>query len=121
MIEEREFEGVASSVSRARSFAVAAAEADARTSDVLRLVVSELATNAVLHAGSRFTVRVISGRDLLRVEVADGSAVIPTPRPHGPRAITGRGLSIVEQMAARWGVIPEIWGKRVWFELAPSV
>jgi len=119
VIEEREFEGVASSVSRARSFAVAASGADARTADVLRLVVSELATNAVLHAGSAFTVRVIRARDLLRVEIADHCVELPTPRQHSPRAVTGRGLSIVEQMVARWGVIPEVWGKRVWFELRP--
>lgn len=121
MIVEREFDCAASSVGRARSFVVAAAAADDHTSDVLRLVVSELATNAVLHAKSAFCVRVISDDRLVRVEVVDESPELPTRRRFDPSAASGRGLAIIEKVAARWGVTPEGSGKQVWVELAAPV
>ena len=85
--------------------------------DVALLLVSELVTNAVLHAGTDIgvVVQVLGGR--LRVAVTDGSPQdVLTGR--GPRgAERGRGLLLVERLADGWGVERRPDGKGVWFEL----
>lgn len=79
------------------------------------LVVSELATNAVLHAHSAFTVMVVrDARGSVRIEVVDGSAKLPLRRSSGPGATTGRGLSIIQGLASDWGSERIENGKRVW-------
>jgi hypothetical protein len=85
--------------------------------DAALLAVSELVTNAVLHArsGPVVTVRLENGR--LRVEVKDESAVTPSRKRYGPEAGTGRGLMLVESVAAAWGCDTAPGGKSVWFEL----
>ena len=106
-----------------------AAEARRFTVDVLRqwgvadlidtatLLVSELVTNAVLHARSKIVVRVDVDGHRLRVEVRDDTANTPQVRPYGAHATTGRGLLLVETLATRWGFKPQGAGKAVWFEL----
>ena len=85
------------------------------------LVVSELAANAALHAGTPFTITVDSGEDrTVRVEVSDGSRRLPQQRAYGPQATTGRGLRLVEDIAASWGVIDRDGGKTVWVVLDES-
>ncbi|MEY2420931.1 MAG: hypothetical protein QOI95_998 [Acidimicrobiaceae bacterium] len=89
-----------------------------RKSDAL-LVVSELATNAVLHARSDFLVVVREAPDMLGIAVADDYADVPatkTPSPHQPG---GRGMRIVQALARMWGVehVPGD-GKVVWVRLA---
>jgi DNA-binding NarL/FixJ family response regulator len=86
-------------------------------SDVVQLLVSELVTNAVMHAGSEADVAVILRRDVVRVEVGDRSTDIPTPRRVSPDARSGRGLWLVDQMASAWGVQERPGGKVVWFEV----
>jgi len=81
------------------------------------LLVSELVTNAVLHAGTQIALAVHFGDDRVRVDVADGSPVTPLPRGYGPEATTGRGLSVLDVMAPSWGVHQGDQGKVVWFEL----
>ncbi len=82
------------------------------------LLLSELATNAILHARSDFTVLVRYDGRHLRVEVGDGSRA--EPRLHladvsdGPG---GRGLVLIEHVSVRWGILPTARGKRVWFEV----
>ena len=85
--------------------------------DVARLLVSELATNAVLHARTDMTLVVAVTRGELRVEVHDGSVAPPVQRNYEDEAMTGRGLGLLEQMADRWGVEHGGDGKAVWFEL----
>jgi anti-sigma regulatory factor (Ser/Thr protein kinase) len=125
--QEREFDADTAAIRRAREFAVAAAGADAapqqRTelAERLALVVSELASNAVLHAGTPFTVRVWRGPDRVRVEVMDRSDRLPAPRDHDPTAVSGRGLAIVGTLADRWGVEVVSGGKCVWAELPVQV
>jgi two-component sensor histidine kinase len=86
------------------------------------LLVSELATNAVLHATSAFEVTVTypTRTGTVRVEVADDERSRPTPLNPPPSALHGRGLLLVESLAARWGVrhSRRRVGKTVWFELA---
>jgi anti-sigma regulatory factor (Ser/Thr protein kinase) len=87
-------------------------------SDSALLLVSELVTNAVLHARSRLDLVLQLRDERLRVEVHDGSQAQPTRKYYSPHAGTGRGLMLVEQLAAEWGVEPIAGdGKRVWFEL----
>jgi anti-sigma regulatory factor (Ser/Thr protein kinase) len=86
--------------------------------DASRLLVSELVTNAVLHARTDMTLVIRLLRDGVRVEVTDASPVAPVVRNYEDEAMTGRGLSLVNDLAVRWGVEPEGSGKTVWFELA---
>jgi anti-sigma regulatory factor (Ser/Thr protein kinase) len=109
-----------SSPGRARRF-VRAELADARLDpDLLadvELLVAELASNAVLHARTGFTVAVDQHGEVVRVQVKDGSNQPPIIRPHQPDAVTGRGLILVDRIATRWGVDPNGRGKIVWVEL----
>jgi len=83
------------------------------------LLTSELVTNAVLYAQGRITVRVIPRGKAYRVVVTDGNAQEVRPRHVGLEATSGRGLALVEQLAAAWGVkvSPAGDGKEVWFEV----
>ena len=83
------------------------------------LLLSELVTNAVLHAGTDIDVQVQLDRDILRVEVRDGDPRIPSVRQYSLLSGTGRGLALVAGTAKTWDAeaVPETGGKRVWFEL----
>ncbi len=95
--------------------------------DDARLLVSELVTNAVRHAGltqgDHVVVRVDLHPDRIRVEVADPG---PGFDPDDARAYAdsreglpgGWGLRLVDEVADRWGVEPDDLGSRVWFELS---
>ena len=77
------------------------------------LVCSELATNAVRHAGGATRIDVVHGDRELRFEVHDRSHAVPTVRTDGD-ARGGFGLRIVSQIALRWGWEQTAEGKRVW-------
>ena len=85
----------------------------------LSQLLTEVVTNAVLHAGT--PLRVVLEQDgaagRLRCEVSDGSPVRPRLRHHSAEATTGRGLQLLESVAVSWGVQPLGGGKTVWFEL----
>jgi anti-sigma regulatory factor (Ser/Thr protein kinase) len=85
--------------------------------DDARLVVTELATNAVIHAKSPFSVVVRPHGRGVHLSVRDSSRVSPTVRGEDPRAISGRGLRLVATLAADWGVELTANGKTVWVEL----
>jgi anti-sigma regulatory factor (Ser/Thr protein kinase) len=110
-----------SSVARARRWAretVEGWQADGQEWTVSQLL-TEIVTNAVLHADTRFRVRLEQdlGTRRLRCEVTDTSAVRPRLRHHGAEATTGRGLQMVAELAQGWGVVAMDGGKTVWFEL----
>ena len=107
------------SVGEARRFVGAALHelGAVAVAEVAALLTSELVTNAVVHAGGAIHVRVAGSADTVRVAVEDTSPVHPQPREAGERAVTGRGLNLVEHLALRWGVEPLDAGKVVWFEL----
>jgi anti-sigma regulatory factor (Ser/Thr protein kinase) len=88
--------------------------------DVL-LLVSELVTNACLHAGGPTELALHCTRE--RVEVSDGSGRQPAPRtPHVAARPGGHGLHIVARLAARWGSEWRPAGKTVWLEVtAPGL
>ena len=82
------------------------------------LLVSELATNAVLHARSDFRVMVCARGDRIRVEVGDRNARLPSPATVPPAAYSGRGLMIVQELSMAWGVESHADdGKTIWFEV----
>ena len=84
------------------------------------LLASEVATNAVVHACTPFTVCVVSGPRAVRVGVLDEGPPLPDPLPRLSRTdLTpgGRGLLLVMAMADRWGVDARPRGKTVWFEV----
>lgn len=83
------------------------------------LLLSELATNAVKHARSPFTVVVRYDGHYLRIEVDDASQGRPKlgGRDVGGLRTSGRGLVLVDTVAHRWGTVPTTRGKRVWFDL----
>jgi anti-sigma regulatory factor (Ser/Thr protein kinase) len=92
---------------------------DERFVDAAALLVSELVTNAVIHASSPIDVSV--GHEgihaTLRIEVRDQSLRPVQVRGFDPEAVGGRGLALVEAISDRWGVENDDAGKRVWFEL----
>lgn len=91
---------------------------DGANLDMVVLLVSELVTNVVLHAHSDVEVTICDRGDRTRVEVKDSSSRMPEMRT--PSVTGGRGLSLVEACAARWGIERHIDGKTVWFEVTAS-
>ena len=89
--------------------------------DDAAVVISELATNAVLHARSAFHVSVaVAAGEAIRVAVHDESPDRPSPRGHSVTAATGRGLRMVDALASSWGTVPLPDRKAVWAELADA-
>ncbi|WP_432502838.1 ATP-binding SpoIIE family protein phosphatase [Kineococcus arenarius] len=93
--------------------------------ETAELGVSELVTNAVLHARTAVTVTVrLAPGGQVRIEVADSSEAHVQQRRFGPAAATGRGLRLVESISSAWGVEPlppgRGPGKVVWFQPAPD-
>ncbi|MEV0573909.1 ATP-binding protein [Streptomyces sp. NPDC050392] len=98
-------------------------------SDSVALLVAELASNAVLHGrvpGRDFELRLSYAytTGVVRVEVSDTHEARPdltSVSPPDAEADGGRGLLIVEAIAARWGVKDRVGpGKTVWAETAPG-
>jgi two-component sensor histidine kinase len=120
MTERRSFPAEASSVKEARRFIAAAlTDVDPHIVEIAMVILSELATNSVRHAMTTFQITVDRSPELLRVEVADGSRHQPVIRHPDPQQPTGRGLQIVDTLAAEWGVTDiSTGGKAVWFSLA---
>ena len=90
----------------------------------LRLLVSELVTNCVRHAGMTndgwIELRVGKEASSIRVEVVDpGDGFEPTPAAVTMYSTSGWGLYLVAQLADRWGVTVDR-GTKVWFELRAS-
>ena len=114
-----EFPAVASSVASARRAAARAlAGAPADALEVVRLLVSELASNAIEHVARSFHLAVYRTNTEIRVEVTDYGAGTPTMRSVGPEAVRGRGLKIVDMLSTDWGVEQQSdAAKTVWFIL----
>ena len=100
----------------------AALGADEEAQATAALLVSEVVTNVVLHARTSALVDVTDRGDCICVSVIDGSPSRPQLRRHQPDEISGRGMRLVEDMAASAGVDGDATvaagGKRVWFVIA---
>ncbi|CAM5502109.1 hypothetical protein GCM10010345_65320 [Streptomyces canarius] len=96
---------------------------DARVVDDACLLTGELLANAIVHGCSSsadtITVTVECAADLVQISVSDPSRRMPRPRIPAADAESGRGLRLVADIAAQWGVTssPGAPGKRVWFTL----
>lgn len=111
----RRFPLSGAAVSAARHF-VSDQVPDRELSQTVALLVSELATNAVVHGATAFEVHaVVDGS--VRVEVTDDGPGWPRVVHAPPDAGGGRGLRIVDELATRWGAERLDHGKRIWFEV----
>lgn len=111
------------SVSRARTFAVGAVRQLGAQVDLalLELLVSELVTNAVVHAVSPVELELdLTAGEQLRVRVRDEGPGTPIVRQVGLLAEGGRGLGLIDATSQRWGVELADGGKYVWFEMGPD-
>ena len=116
---QRGFPASPESVRAARVFVtdvLADADVDA---DLVQLLTSELATNAVLHARSQFRVRVIGGARSVRVEIVNSEPELLLAMRE-PSERGGRGLQLVKDLSADWGFESSRDDKTVWFEVPAS-
>lgn len=101
----------------------ATAHQRAAAEDVL-LVVSELVTNACLHADGPEELRIACDAKALRIELSDRGAGRPALRtPHRAGRPGGHGMFIVQRLCLDWGVrsTPGVPGKTVWAQLGAPV
>jgi anti-sigma regulatory factor (Ser/Thr protein kinase) len=101
---------------RARRFAIDAAGSALgdRGLDALRILVSEVVANVVVHARTRMQVNAHVTQGCVRIEVTDDLPPDPDVRPGSGESY---GLRLVDALAARWGVDARPNGKTVWFEV----
>jgi anti-sigma regulatory factor (Ser/Thr protein kinase) len=108
-------------VAQARERVVALAEplVDGERIASLRLVMSEVLTNAVRHGdpGGEMLVAVTPKPGFLCVQVTDrGEGFAPRPGASAPDEDGGFGLFLIERLTRRWGLTREGGDTRVWFE-----
>lgn len=85
--------------------------------DAAELILSELVTNAFIHAESSCRIRVRYAADVLRLEVRDDGLGVPDPQAAHPDDEHGRGMLLISTLATAWGVEPASSGKLVWAEM----
>jgi PAS domain S-box-containing protein len=89
--------------------------------DVATLLVSEVVTNALLHAHTDIEVRCRRFGGGIHVSVRDSNPLMPARRVYAEDASTGRGLGLVEALATTYGVLAVPGdGKVVWFTVDPA-
>lgn len=117
--ERRTFPSTPASAGEARRFveSVLAAGRLDHLAYAATMLVSELVANAVLHTGTPIEVVICPEADRVRVEVHDGSPLLPVRKHYSNMSGTGRGLLLVERMSTDWGSDRTDDGKMVWFEL----
>ncbi|ALO93837.1 ATP-binding protein [Streptomyces olivaceoviridis] len=119
LLRQRRFPRSRRSVAAARVFAVETLTEWGYLDrhDDVRLCVSELATNAVLHGvppGREFCVAVVGDGSSIRLEVRDSGGGQPKPVPAEVAECRGRGLHLVTALADDFGVTVHNPGKTVW-------
>jgi DNA-binding NarL/FixJ family response regulator len=85
--------------------------------ETAKLLISELVSNAVLHAGSDVDVSLHLRTDCVRFEVGDHSARPMRRRQAGEEDTSGRGSELIDMLAHAWGMRGRADGKAIWFEL----
>lgn len=88
----------------------------------LALLTTEAVTNAIKHGPDGGEVTVTLSADVAgwRVAVTDESPVLPSRLDVDARAAGGRGVMLIDHLAAEWGVDVAGSGKTVWFRVARS-
>ena len=118
--------GPEAAVAARRATVGAGFELPTAVSDDVLLLITELVTNAVRHAGAgpgaNVAVALRRHEGDLRVEVTDAGPRFATmPERPGHEGVGGWGLFLVDRIADRWGVEPAEPGTRVWFEVRAEV
>jgi len=85
--------------------------------DNAEVVVTELVSNAVRYGGGELMLSVVLGKRFLHLSLRDGSPVPPVRRIPDPYQGGGRGLILIDALAAGWGSTPTPDGKVVWATL----
>ena len=86
--------------------------------ELLGLLITEVVTNAIVHAQTSLVVTVSMRGEAIRVEVHDDSPALPVMVRAALDEAGGRGMAIVDGLADDWGVYTEpLHGKTVWFEV----
>ena len=120
MKAERHFPNSARSVAGARRFvSESLSDLPPDALDELTLMVSELATNSVIHTTTGFRVTLNRTDHDVRIEVTDTGAGNPTMQTTPPHGTHGRGLQIVDSLANNWGITRqhEGDGRTVWITI----
>ena len=89
--------------------------------DTVALLVTELVTNAILHARTKLHLEIDVMPTRIRLRVKDGCPQVPVVRHYGAEDVTGRGLALVELLATDWGIEETPDGKAVWCEIVIPV
>jgi signal transduction histidine kinase len=113
----RRFEPEAASARAARAFVSSALPEIEGLDERVSLAVSEVTSNAILHARTPFEVFVSVDARRVRVEVQDHDPRLPQRQDFGLDSVTGRGLAILETVSDRWGADSLRHDKTVWFEV----
>jgi anti-sigma regulatory factor (Ser/Thr protein kinase) len=116
----RRFAASLSSVTSARRFvAEALVHVPKPLRESVELMVSELASNCVMHADAGFEVCIVRTAGVVRVEVTDTGSGVPVLKHPDVNDLRGRGLVIVKELADEWGVVRRTGqaGKMVWFAI----
>lgn len=92
---------------------------DPALAEIVELLLTELISNAVRHAGGIREARITSTPRVVRISVRDDDPRRPVPvSDTGPERVDGRGLVLVEALGQRWGVRRRVsGGKDVWVDL----
>lgn len=85
------------------------------------IVASELATNALIHAQSPFSVSITRTAGGAKVAVRDASSVVPRLVSSNAQSLSGRGIAMIEALSSSWGIRDETDGKTVWVELSATI
>jgi anti-sigma regulatory factor (Ser/Thr protein kinase) len=88
--------------------------------ETVQLMVSELATNSLVHGGTGFSLQIECGDHDVRVEVSDGGPGVPEIHSPAPSVPHGRGIQMVDILSDQWGILRAQGetGKTVWFSVA---
>jgi anti-sigma regulatory factor (Ser/Thr protein kinase) len=116
---DREFPNAPGGVRDARAFvADALRDSDPGVVDAAVLMVSELATNAVVHTTSPFGIGIDRVDHEVRISVTDHGGGTPQMRRASATDTDGRGLGIVAAFATAWGIDQRPDSKTVWFTVS---
>jgi anti-sigma regulatory factor (Ser/Thr protein kinase) len=111
---------VAASAAQARRVALSALAAWGLSDwdDTVSLLVTELVSNGVRHAGTALELVLSFDGGCLRIAVSDGDPRPPLVRDRGQLSVGGWGLALVDSLSTEWGTdIDDHRGKTVWFQI----
>lgn len=116
LVARRAFAGVADEVPVARLWFTELLGSDHPAVDIARLLLTEAATNVVIHAGSGFTVEFCSTDDAAHLAVS-GQGTDTAPEVQHPEDTDegGRGMLLVDELADYWGSERTPTGRTTWF------